>query len=129
MKERSDDTKLNAMTTWYRLVTQYSRRALTKPSDKFPAIAGLTAAVQKLSKYTYIAGSWKEDIRGLLWTTERKKAVRSSPYLAPSWSWAATPSPISMRIGDEEQLIIKTGSCRGELVRSKVKNVGTDCYG
>jgi hypothetical protein len=129
VKKMGDDTKADAMTTWYRLVTQYSRRALTKPNDKFPAIAGIAAAIQKLSQYTYLAGLWKEDIRGLLWTTEFKKAVRSSPYIAPSWSWAASSSSISMRVGDEEQPIIKMGSHRGELVHSEIKSIGTDTYG
>jgi hypothetical protein len=130
VKNMSDDTKSDAMTTWYRLVTQYSRRALTKPTDKFPAIAGIAATIQELSQYTYLAGLWKEDIhRGLLWSTELNKPITSSPYLAPSWSWAASSSPISMRPGDEEQPIIKLGSRRGELVYSEIKNTGTDCYG
>jgi hypothetical protein len=129
VKEMSGNPKSNAMTTWYRLVTQYSRRALTNPKDQLPAIAGIAAAIQKLSQYTYLAGLWKEDLRGLLWSREFKKPVRSSPYLAPSWSWAASSSPISMRFGDEEQPIIKIGSRRGELVRNEIKNIGTDCYG
>jgi hypothetical protein len=59
LKRASDNPKADAMTTWYRLVTQYSRRALTKPNDRLPAISGIAAAIQEISKYTYLAGVWK----------------------------------------------------------------------
>jgi hypothetical protein len=98
---KTDSAKSDAMTTWYRLVTQYSRRALTEPNDKLPAIAGIAAAMQKISQYTYIAGIWKEDLRGLLWTKAFRNPLGPSPYRAPSWSWASSISPILMRVGDD----------------------------
>ena len=84
--------------------------------------------MQKISQYTYIAGFWKEDIRGLLWSKEFKQPLGPSPYLAPSWSWASSTSLISMNSGDEEQPIVKVGSRRTELAQSQINNVGTDGY-
>jgi hypothetical protein len=124
----TDGVKSDAMTTWSRLVAQYSRRALTESNDRLPAIAGIAIAMQKISKYTYIAGIWKEDLRGLLWTKAFNQPLGPSPYLAPSWSWASSTSPVSMCFGDE-QPIAKVGSRRAELVQSQINNVGKDCYG
>lgn len=100
--------------TWYRLVEEYSSRALTRPSDKLPALAGAAAIFHKAhgSEGTYVAGLWKEDIvQGLVWAAHyhhypsRKVpgfnlsdacAVLTKPATrrAPSWSWASVDGAV-----------------------------------
>lgn len=82
---------------WQTLVTDYSARDLTVPSDKFPAVAGLARAFDELLPGgQYLGGLWKRTLLDdLLWAHKPiavgRRAERSSPsgYRAPSWSWAA----------------------------------------
>ncbi|RPD52936.1 HET-domain-containing protein [Lentinus tigrinus ALCF2SS1-7] len=93
---------------WYRLIEEYSSRALTRPSDKLPALAGAAAIFHKAhGRGTYIAGLWKEDIvQGLIWGAHyhhfpsRKvpgyllsdacaELTKPPTRRAPSWSWAS----------------------------------------
>jgi len=109
---------------WKELVQSYSRRGLTVPEDKFPA---LSAVAQKYahtnSSLKYLAGLWHNTshkchplFSQLFWTTplyefrfshnlsflgerysrnlEAKSIHRSRGCLAPSWSWAAIDGPI-----------------------------------
>ncbi|KAL8349398.1 hypothetical protein RB601_001855 [Gaeumannomyces tritici] len=81
-----------AYTLWQRVVEDYSRRALTFESDRFPAIAALAARMAGLLDDTYVAGLWRSrmleglewDCSGKYWRERRRISVRR----APSWSWA-----------------------------------------
>jgi hypothetical protein len=54
--------------TWYMLVERFSGRALTKESDRLPALGGLASKFAQLNGSEYLCGLWKADlIRGLLW--------------------------------------------------------------
>jgi hypothetical protein len=54
---------------WYQVVHEFSRRSLTFPDDKLPAISALATKVQSINGDEYIAGLWRNDIlRGLLWS-------------------------------------------------------------
>jgi hypothetical protein len=54
--------------TWYMLVEKFSRRALTKASDRLPALGGLASRFSQLHGSEYLCGLWKADLhRGLLW--------------------------------------------------------------
>jgi hypothetical protein len=82
---------------WWSTVEDYSRRTLTKSSDKLPAIAGLAKVAQRTSSDVYAAGIWIGDVsHGLLWMHERKKQayVRKDEFQAPTWSWASVEGPI-----------------------------------
>jgi hypothetical protein len=97
-----------AMTRWFIVVMGYSRRALTNNKDKLPAISGLASLVQKATGYKYLAGLWEEEIRrsliwqrsgrdddlGILAVPQSKLQALSSPYRAPTWSWASIDKPI-----------------------------------
>jgi hypothetical protein len=42
-------------------------------------------------KDDYHAGLWREDFEiQLLWATQDRSMPRTTPYIAPSWSWAST---------------------------------------
>jgi len=102
-----------AMTIWYRLVMQYSRRELTRQSDKLAAISGLASVLSTATNYTYLAGIWKEDILGLLWTVDNsvdesrdKEPIlevkkEQNTYPAPSWSWVSARKPVQFSLGTD----------------------------
>ena len=74
---------------WYQLVETYSSAALTYPSDKPIAIAGLAGAFQRylrLDPSDYVCGLWRPDlISGLLWCCAGGK--RTYDDRIPTWSW------------------------------------------
>jgi hypothetical protein len=104
-----------AFAVWYRLVKQYTRRSLSRPSDRLPAISGLAGLFTTATGCRYIAGLWAEDAHGLLWLKDRCggnyygiETYHSYPwewenYRAPSWSWAAVDGPVAFALYDEER--------------------------
>ncbi|RTE83533.1 hypothetical protein BHE90_001919 [Fusarium euwallaceae] len=90
---------------WYNEIAQpYSRRELTKHSDRLPALSGVVKRFhEKIPHDNYLAGLWEQDItRGLLWTTTTTNELGGpgghlpeDGYRAPSWSWASVEGPIS----------------------------------
>lgn len=82
--------------TWKVLVEDYSKRSLTKPTDKLVAFAGIAKLFQEGTGDEYIAGLWKSRLVEMLnWrvTTPGPGAV---DYLAPSWSWASVQSSVTI---------------------------------
>jgi hypothetical protein len=90
----SESEKPKSTAEWSRIVMQYSGRALTKETDRFPALSGLAKAFQRPSTGRYVAGLWSSDLPlSLLWRTlSNIPSRKSSTYIAPSWSWASLPS-------------------------------------
>lgn len=90
----------NVINEYYQLVSYYSQRALTFPSDKLPAISAIAKAVshklaQENVSSTYLAGLWEMDFAGgLMWEVKPLHAPPVSVYQAPSWSWATTNNPV-----------------------------------
>lgn len=86
---------------WHRLVGSYVHRQSTKSTDRFPAIAGLVKLVAEATKWTYVAGLWKDSLlEELLWyipyphscpngeeLLERLDVGSPDTYIGPSWSW------------------------------------------
>lgn len=87
----------NVYEQWYRLIGIYTRLALTNPTDKLAAVAGIAQQVQLRTGDTYLAGLWKSNIRRGLewWSNPPSILVRPSIPQAPSWSWAALNLPSS----------------------------------
>ncbi|KAH6662169.1 heterokaryon incompatibility protein-domain-containing protein, partial [Halenospora varia] len=52
---------------WWRIITRYSGRCLTKRSDRLPAVSGLASLFHEATKHEYLAGIWREDLDDLLW--------------------------------------------------------------
>ncbi|KAH3908557.1 hypothetical protein HBH56_176610 [Parastagonospora nodorum] len=82
---------------WQRAVEDYSRMALSKPEDIFPAISGLAKILQNETGWEYVAGLWKETlIVDLVWSTrDPHMAIRCAPWRAPTFSWASVQSRTS----------------------------------
>ena len=84
---------------WESIVEQYSRRQLTYPSDKLPALSGLASHNAGLTGHKYLAGVWHEELaQSLLWSLDPQLRVSPLPssYRAPSWSWASHDGEILM---------------------------------
>jgi Heterokaryon incompatibility protein (HET) len=89
--------KPNQYDIWRRICEEYSRGALTNPSDKLIAFSGIAREFQsQLAWDKYLAGIWKGDlIPGLLWEAAEFSGVSSTPtFRAPSWSWLSNEGHI-----------------------------------
>lgn len=107
-KSNSDiATAATAFETWYRVSQEYSRRSLTDPSDRIPAIAGIAALIRARTGSEYIHSMFSGDLAGLVWYTEsqytdKKELLDYNSFIMsrrhePSWSWIPTgqsPDPI-----------------------------------
>ncbi|KAF4982268.1 hypothetical protein FZEAL_2054 [Fusarium zealandicum] len=75
---------------WHKVVENYSKRRLSKPRDKLPAVSAIAATVQKRTGSEYVAGLWKNNIDlDLLWRAARPSGQLKSEYKAPTFSWAS----------------------------------------
>jgi hypothetical protein len=91
--EKSSARSLNEsansrMGAWYLTQLVYSRRSLTVPTDRFPAISGIAAILRTQEMGQYLAGIWEKSFfEGLSWYTFGSD--RYDEYIAPTWSWAS----------------------------------------
>ena len=83
-------------THWEELVQRYSKRRLTFPSDKLPALSGIAKQLQPLLGPGYFAGLWEQDLlHGLFWEVQlRVYPRRTAEYTAPTWSWASVDGQV-----------------------------------
>ncbi|PQE06684.1 heterokaryon incompatibility protein [Rutstroemia sp. NJR-2017a BBW] len=102
------------MQQWNYLVAKYSRRKLTYPEDKLPALSttadcflGQLRIAEQYSLVrgpNYLAGLWDSQFpTALLWTVNLALSPRPSSYRAPSWSWAAVDDEIIWK--DEDTVL------------------------
>jgi len=100
---------------WLSMIENYSRRLLTNPNDKLPALAGVAKAMAEETNDCYLAGVWLEHMpEDLCWRVSTheepvpitmdglrpRKGIhigdvrRVDEYRAPTWSWAYLDGPI-----------------------------------
>ncbi|CAH0022316.1 unnamed protein product [Clonostachys rhizophaga] len=82
---------------WWRVIGDFTRRELTFPKDKLPAISAIASelAANSEPRDDYLAGLWRRDLPlHLLWRADFPRKPRPTSYRAPSWSWAAVESPV-----------------------------------
>ncbi|KAF7568992.1 HET domain protein [Pyrenophora tritici-repentis] len=77
---------------WWITVSDYSRRSLTKPIDRYAAMAGIVQLHQELYCDTSIVGLWENDLAlHLSWDAYRPRnmteALREPATRRPSWTW------------------------------------------
>ncbi|PVI07913.1 HET-domain-containing protein [Periconia macrospinosa] len=86
---------------WHRIVEEYSKRDLTVPNDKLPAISGIANKIKAATKSRYLAGLWEKNLASdLLWSTSLSTLPDAhyfalSNYRAPSYSWASLDTPVT----------------------------------
>jgi hypothetical protein len=123
-----------AFALWMRLIRQFSRRSLTFPSDKLPAISGLAAIMAAKTRSKYMAGLWEDDLQGLAWfrdgpddrISHAKGKDEQAGYLAPSWSWVRMNESITYRFHEEERV---TSSKDPILLNSDIQTRDSDPFG
>jgi hypothetical protein len=98
-EETSSMTSYQAMQHWSDVVQEFSRRKLTNPTDRLPAIAGLASRLQSSTLGGYHAGLWEHSLpTSLLWEAEfpiRMPEAYTPAYIGPTWSWVLSPTKIS----------------------------------
>ncbi len=86
------------------ILSNYTRRILTKSRDRLNALAGVAEEFQILwPDSRYIAGLWAHQLPGcLLWNNVggSQCSNRPSHNCAPSWSWASTDGEVDVNIYD-----------------------------
>ncbi|KAK3381654.1 hypothetical protein B0H63DRAFT_546246 [Podospora didyma] len=88
---------------WEETVSQYSTRAITKQSDRIPALIGLGRRMESILGDQFVAGVWKQTfcLRSMCWQA-------TSPGLGvehyPSWSWTSTTSPVCYSMLDTDKV-------------------------
>lgn len=87
-------------TEWVKNVAWYTKRELTRPSDKLRAIGGIADKYNVILNDRYLAGLWRSYLTaGLLWrrlvaTKDEILFPRPQEYRAPTWSWASIDGEI-----------------------------------
>lgn len=90
-------SKIAAMSGWLKLSERYSRKVLTVPTDRLPALLGITSDIARLSGVQFGMGTLDIYlIEGLDWCigcpSRERPAKRKSNI--PTWCWASTGQPI-----------------------------------
>ncbi|KAJ8495456.1 hypothetical protein ONZ51_g1683 [Trametes cubensis] len=99
--------------SWWNIVIDYSRRSLSKRTDRLVAISGLAAMFASALGPGYHAGLWRYSLlRDLLWGPQTgcecrlQRWPRPREYVAPSWSWASYDAPIEGdQCGSEDTIV------------------------
>lgn len=82
---------------WPLMVAEFTRKGLTYPEDRLPALAGLAGWHAGLSNDEYLFGMWRRDLAfQLAWYREPDgPSSRFGRAYAPTWSWASTSGVVS----------------------------------
>ena len=95
-RQLGSDLPHSTLQHWLRIVTHYSLRKSSLPSDKLPALSALAISYAPIFGPGYLAGVWSRSaVQQLCWRTDSRLFFTRPPkYRAPSWSWAALDGPI-----------------------------------
>jgi hypothetical protein len=94
---------------WQHVVEEYSKRALTVPSDELPALSGIASKVREATTSSYVAGLWKDNLASdMLWSADlsndaSRQSLALEKYRAPTFSWASLQIPVSYYCPDEDE--------------------------
>jgi hypothetical protein len=122
-------------TGWHSIIEDYTRRSLTKNSDRLAAVHGLATALHEAMGFTYLAGLWREHLQvDLIWSrapkslswpiaTQNQRLLaglgngRSPDAPAPSWSWASLNLPVFFNRGHDGEMPVLDGT----LIKARVE--------
>ena len=78
---------------WYSIVQKYSGLAITRESDRLPALAGIATIFSAKLESLYLAGIWQDDLTAFLSWSQSPLHTASGRSLRipslPTWSWAS----------------------------------------
>lgn len=110
----TSDPNDDAWKAWHAILSDYTSRALTHPSDKLRALSGISSLYSLRTGDTYHAGLWNAHlVTDLLWQVNisppigKQAALSSRPasYRGPSWSWASVEGAILNRqVGQADKI-------------------------
>lgn len=91
---------------WHSICCEYKKTELSIASDKLPALSGVARRFGEARRWTYLAGSWREDpdLRMMLLWFVASARSRQRIQGMPSWSWASVPSAYFSAVSEEEYL-------------------------
>lgn len=116
-----DDKRSDLLTQWHNVVMSYSAGALTNPSDKLVAFAGIAEVYHRVWGGEYLAGLWKatliEDLSWRSWSSTLHP--RPTEYRAPSWSWASVDGMVMMH--EDHFTLLPTISYECDIIECKVE--------
>ncbi|CVL03165.1 related to tol protein [Fusarium proliferatum] len=96
---RPDDRSIRL--EWKYLVELYTRRNLTRPTDRILAISGLAQIFSRIRGGKYAAGLWVNDLpQALLWETSSGASCPRPSNQGPSWSWTAINRAVTCDFGN-----------------------------
>lgn len=84
------------LSLWRRIVEDYTRRGLTVPSDRLPALAGITRELEWVWKDKCVFGVWKSLAADFLGWQATNRSTRSG--MAPTWSWASISGSVRLAL-------------------------------
>lgn len=98
--ESADKTQNNrTIRAWRNLVQVYSKKGLSDPQDKLPAVTGMMKHLEARYHMSFTWGMCFETLfHCLLWSVH--KGVRVTPPRSPSWSWASVDGQITFKMPD-----------------------------
>lgn len=108
--ERIQSNELESRHAWTSVLENLSGKALTVPTDKLPAVAGLGNEVARLTGGKYEMGVFKNNmVQELAWLADFyiSDDLSTDPPAArlleiPSWSWASTHQKLKFRLRSSE---------------------------
>jgi hypothetical protein len=96
-------SRTNLLDAWDTIISDYPRRALSFPKDKFIALSGVSRLFATKFDASFVAGLWRKDDgdleRQLVWLAESQVQDRPKHYQAPSWSWASVEAEVALPPG------------------------------
>ncbi|KAF2183407.1 HET-domain-containing protein [Zopfia rhizophila CBS 207.26] len=133
-KALGNGKKYGICDAWQHIVSQYSKRELTVPMDKLPAISGIASRIQEATKSDYLAGLWRENLTSdLLWSANPSSNARLEPswaldaYRAPTFSWASLDRTITYyEPDDHERTLFKPNI---EILETEMSLTGLNSLG
>lgn len=89
-------TEPTSANIWDDCVIDFTKRDITIPSDRLPAILGVASRLrrERMRDGRYVAGHWENDLKfGLLWRAQQRYVVDRQKSKEPNrqvstWSWA-----------------------------------------
>jgi heterokaryon incompatibility protein (HET) len=115
---------------WKDIVEAYTKRNLTRSTDRLLALSGIAEKFITQAGCEYIAGLWKASLpSSLLWYTYKEWRSISHhclvKYIAPSWSWASVEGSIFFNPAGPD-----SKNLRAEVIEVKVIPALPNCpYG
>lgn len=115
---------------WRRvLVPEYTRRALSKDSDRLVALQAIASDANSLIDNPYLAGLWQGDlVNQLCWQSVSGRNLPADNE-SPSWSWSSIRGPIVPHLSEQFERSDFDSECGMIVVSVKCSLASENRYG